>query len=179
MPKERCPLHPEALGELARGVIVSVFLFSAVSKLRSLEDFRRTFISLGVSAAPVLWALPRMVVAAEIGCVLALLAGATRAGFIAAALLLTSFTAVFALVAVRGADVRCNCFGSSPTRVGWPDVIRNLLLVAVAITGALVSSSAPGLHFEAAMLPGLATGVALAIAITSVRHVQTALRSDL
>lgn len=172
-------MNPEALTDLARGVIVSVFAFSAVAKARSLDDFRRTFVSLGASSPRALWWLPRAVVAGEAAVVLALLAGATVAGFVAAGVLLASFTAVFALVAARGAEVRCNCFGTAPSLVGWPDVIRNVLLGAVATTGALAASSVPDLPVQPSMFPGLVTGSALAIAITSVRHVQNAFRSDL
>jgi hypothetical protein len=51
---------------------------------------------------------------------------------IAAAVLLSIFTIAMISAIARGLDIACGC-GLGDTQVGWPDVARDLLLVAVAV----------------------------------------------
>ncbi|WP_324608017.1 MauE/DoxX family redox-associated membrane protein [Streptomyces sp. NRRL S-455] len=80
---------------------------------------------------------------------------ATRIGFTVAALLLTAFTVGVSLVVRRGVGASCRCFGTSATPLGARHVVRNVLLTAVAATGAATGTTAAAAH------PG---GTAVAVA---------------
>lgn len=56
---------------------------------------------------------------------------------IAGALVLGAFTSWLGWVRVRKLDVRCSCFGVSSKKVTSPALVRNLLLVTLAIAGSV------------------------------------------
>ena len=62
-------------------------------------------------------------------------------GLVGSAALLAAFSAWMLSVLFRGLQVQCSCFGPSGAAVGWPQLARNALLVAIALTGLLVAPS--------------------------------------
>jgi uncharacterized membrane protein YphA (DoxX/SURF4 family) len=66
----------------------------------------------------------------------------TRAAAIFAAFQLFVFSAAIASAVVRGISASCGCFGpADQTRTSWPEVLRDLALVGVAL---VVAWRAPG-----------------------------------
>jgi hypothetical protein len=139
-----------------------VFAVSAASKLRpaGFADFTRTVRAVVPGWSR--WAGPiaAAVAAGEAMVVAGLfLPSTTPYGFGLAGLLLAAF--VFAIVHTlrRGAAVRCRCFGSSGTPLGYPHVVRNALLIAVAVAGLLGTAVTAGTGL-AVPLPAAAVSVA-------------------
>ena len=94
-------------------------------------------------------------VAAEVVTVLALLAG-YPAGFLFAAILFTVYWVAMGVNLARGRTyIDCGC-GDEPTRIGWGVLLRNGVLIALAVTGWLLEASSPG-------APGYAVAVVLAV----------------
>jgi len=83
---------------------------------------------------PVAWTTIGLEGVAAVAC---LVPSTRRSGLILASLLLVSF----ALVALRSATgarrIPCACFGRGTAVLGWRHVVRNSLLGAAAVTGAL------------------------------------------
>ncbi|MFC5813665.1 MULTISPECIES: MauE/DoxX family redox-associated membrane protein [Nonomuraea] len=109
------------------------------------------------------------VVATEIVVAVLLLVPVRVAGWIGFALagcLLLSFTLVIGRALSRGNRAPCRCFGASSTPLGPIHIVRNLILVCVAVLG-LAGASAPG-AFEVpyALLAGVA-GLVAGILITA------------
>jgi Methylamine utilisation protein MauE len=135
----------EVLGYAARAAVAGTFLFSAAWKLRHPGQFRVAFRAatprrlhrLDRPAA-------RLVPAVEAVVAVALLASwpAGPASSLAALLVLLVFT----LALLRSADPRagCGCWRSTGHRTGrGPYLVRNGLLIGLALAGVLVSTSPP------------------------------------
>ncbi|MER5625692.1 MauE/DoxX family redox-associated membrane protein [Streptosporangium sp. NPDC002544] len=122
-----------------QGLLAVVFLVSAASKLRGGQALRAFATSLasmlpvrGDRALPVAVA----VTAAEVIVVVLLAVPPTRgAGFAAATALLVVLTSGVAVVLTRGGAEPCRCFGASSTPLSGRHLIRNLLLIVVALAG--------------------------------------------
>jgi hypothetical protein len=79
--------------------------------------------------------------------------GAGRAvlllGFLGAAVLLLVFTIAIGVLLWRGERAPCHCFGVRDTPLGLAQVVRNVLLLALAVTGPLAAGgggyAAPGI----------------------------------
>jgi hypothetical protein len=56
-----------------------------------------------------------------------------------AALLLVAFTIWMATALVQGIRVRCGCFGAGHSRIGAPAVLRNAILLGMALIGTLLA----------------------------------------
>jgi uncharacterized membrane protein YphA (DoxX/SURF4 family) len=66
----------------------------------------------------------------------------TRAAAVFAAAQLAVFAAAIASAVVRGISASCGCFGpADQTRTSWPEVVRDLALVLVAL---IIAWRAPG-----------------------------------
>jgi hypothetical protein len=134
-----------------RGVLALVFVISSVSKLRG-TAFRAFVSSLRrLPVVPDRWArlVAVVVVATEVAIPLLLAMQAMAlAGFALAASLLTAFAVGIAVSVRKGAPVSCRCFGPSDTPLGARHVVRNTILIAVAVTGslAMVAGGPPDLH---------------------------------
>jgi methylamine utilization protein MauE len=162
----------------ARSLVAVVFAVSAVSKLRgrsALDEFVASLRQFGVPAG---WRRPVGIgVALGEGAIPVLLVGAALAGpssgtaaralvgagFGLAAGMLAAFTLAIARAVRGGVRAPCRCFGASSTPMGRPHLVRNGLLLAVAVVGlagALLGPVAsPGLGVAAvAILPGLVAG---------------------
>lgn len=137
------------LDPVCRGLLLVVFLWSATSKIRSRRSLREFASSLStMRLVGVRHAGPVAVsVAGAEAVVVALLAipPLRAAGFLAAGALLSLLTGGVALVLRRGEAAPCRCFGSSPVPLGRRHLIRNVLLVGVALVGLLAQTGQPAL----------------------------------
>jgi hypothetical protein len=86
-----------------------------------------------------------VVVAGEVSVVVLLGLPATVAvGFGAAAVLLVALSVVVARTVIGAVPVPCRCFGPSRQPLGWPHVVRNVLLLLSAVAGGLAASAPRG-----------------------------------
>lgn len=117
------------------------------------------------------WAPKRLVaplvVAAELAVVAALAVPVTvQAGLALAVLLLAAFTVAIIGVLRRRRQVACQCFGTSSSPLGSRHVVRNVLLLMVAVgavaTGEPAGASQPVEVLVPALLAGGAVGAAVA-----------------
>jgi uncharacterized membrane protein YphA (DoxX/SURF4 family) len=121
--------------ELACRVMLAVVLgFAAASKLRGRRAFRDFVESLSALGVPARAPLAHAVVAAEISAIV-LLVLVPSAGFPLAMALVVGFTVVVARAIRSGVRVACRCFGASQTALGPAHLVRNLLLLLVAVAG--------------------------------------------
>ncbi|MBP2704099.1 hypothetical protein JOL79_09785 [Microbispora sp. RL4-1S] len=150
-----------------------VFVVSAAGKLRGRDAYAR-FRAATAGLAP---GLPSGPLAAAVAggevAVAPLLAWgpAVPLGFGVACVLLAGFTVGIAFALRRGARPSCQCFGASSVPIGPVDLARDLLLLAVAASGGLLSLTAGGP--EALAAPGLAVA-ALAAASAALLVVHAA-----
>ncbi|MBB5130231.1 MauE/DoxX family redox-associated membrane protein [Streptomyces griseoloalbus] len=155
-----------------RCLLGTVFLASFLSKTAgpgAFDAFVASLRSMRLLPPMTVRAVARGVVAAE-GAIFALLllpmAVATAGGFVLAAGLLTAFTAGIARVIRRGLRVPCRCFGSSAAPLDRRHLMRNAVLVTMAVVGACTSGARGPIH-----LGGLAVsasiGLALGVVVTA------------
>ncbi|MFC0531396.1 MauE/DoxX family redox-associated membrane protein [Phytohabitans kaempferiae] len=138
-----------------RSLIVLVFVVSAASKVRGRRAYAEFVTATGrLSPRRVSVATARRlatgVVAAELATVMLVLVPRTATmGFAVAATLLLAFTGAILLALRRGERAPCRCFGSAEQPLGYPQVARNLLLLAACTLGLaggqlVVASPSPG-----------------------------------
>src|SRR5947209_15442431 len=131
---------------LARMVLTSVFVVAGLTKLAALAGSRQAVRDFGVPArltTPLGLLLPL----AELAVAIALLLPATAWwGALGALALLLLFVGGIGYNLARGRHPECHCFGqlhSAPA--GWPTLIRNLVLTAVAALVVVFGWSTPAL----------------------------------
>lgn len=148
-----------------RAVLGLVFLAALAGKATGWRAFVSSVPGLapGLPAAPVAVA----VLAGESAAV-ALLALGERAGFVLAAVMPAAFATAILLALRRGSTATCRCFGVTAAPLGRAQIVRNLLLIAVAIIGWVT----PGGSVELA-------GVALALVAAAVLAAVLVLFDDL
>lgn len=128
-----------------RALFVTVFAASFVSKTGGFDAFagsvRGMVPAAGQLARPIAWVVFAFEAAV---CLLLVLPAHTTAatGFLLASTLLLAFTLGIAATLRRGARVPCRCFGDTSTPVGPIHLVRNLLLVVVALAGAGATTAA-------------------------------------
>lgn len=130
----------------ARMLLAVVFLAAVVGKVRGYAEFRDSVAAIGprwLPAGPAAGA----VVAGEAATVVLLAVPGTRlAGYALAAVLLIVFCVGIARAVRARQSVRCQCFGSGGGVLGPRHLVRNGLLVLVAVVGAFsgdMAASAP------------------------------------
>ena len=126
-------------------VLSAVLLVAATEKVLRSEEFlaalRLSHLPEG-AVAPIGVAVPAL----ELALALALLLAPARwlpLVFGAAALILAAFTVWMGWVRARRLRVRCGCFGPGGGYVGPRTIGRNVLLLAVALTGLVLAGRAP------------------------------------
>jgi uncharacterized membrane protein YphA (DoxX/SURF4 family) len=143
----------DGLGYACAVVLAAVFVRAGAAKVARPAQTATSFAALGL---PVPGALARAVPVVELMVAVALLA-APRPGAAAAMALLAPFTAVVARAVASGTAAPCNCFGSARADpVSWVDVVRNLMLAALA--GAAITAAAPA-------VPGAPAALVVAAAL--------------
>lgn len=128
-----------------RLTLMLVLAVSAVAKLRDLQGFRHTLRELRLLPSPAVAPAAVLVPCAELTAMglLALGERTLRPGFVLAATLLGLFTLVLASALARGVAAPCHCFGASSRPLNRFDLARNGALIAAAVLGAVMASSAP------------------------------------
>ncbi|MFE4974157.1 MauE/DoxX family redox-associated membrane protein [Kitasatospora sp. NPDC056651] len=154
-----------------RAVIAVVFARSALAKLRARRDFASALRAMALLPPGTTGAAVIGVPAAEVALALLVWTPAPLAtwAFAATAGLVALFAAVLVVLLRRGTDVSCSCFGASGVPVGGAHVVRNLVLIAIAVTG-LVASALPapgGLGAAGAVVALLAAGFASVLIIAT------------
>jgi hypothetical protein len=117
------------------GTVFAVSVFSKVRSQAAWRSFRSWLMSLPL--APLRWRPAPLVLAAVEFAVLVLLAvpAAALTGLVAGSLLCLSLTVGLMLAERRWARQPCNCFGASSEPLGHHQVVRNALLLSVALAG--------------------------------------------
>lgn len=90
--------------------------------------------------------------------VLIALPGTARLGLAAAAALLAAFAVAIGVGLRRGVGAPCPCFGTTGAPLGAAHLVRNALLTAIALTGALAAQTTAPTGAAAGALTGLLTG---------------------
>lgn len=126
--------------ELAcRGTLGLVFLVALGGKVTGW----RAFVASVPGLAPGLPAVPVAAgVAGAEGCAIVLLALRPAAGYLLAGALLAAFAAAIALAVRRGDRASCRCFGRASAPLGPTQIVRNLLLTALACAGLIAPAAA-------------------------------------
>jgi hypothetical protein len=162
----------EYLIDSGRVFLGLVFLCSVVGKVRGAAAFRAFRDAVGELAPPLRRAsgpVTVVVTAAEATVVVTLAVPATVVtGFALAAALLVAFTAGLLGVLRLGKRTSCHCFGSHSDPVAPRHVVRNALLITVALAGlsARLAVSDVGTAADARLM--LAAGVAALLALITV-----------
>lgn len=139
-------------------LLAGVFVRAGAAKLARPAEAAAAFSVLGVPSPGI---AARVAPPAEL--LLAVtLAAAPAPGGLVALVVLGGFTAVLVRAVRRGLAVPCNCFGTARTDpVSWADVVRNVLLAALALA-ALVDpqTGVPSVAASAAAAALFAAGAA-------------------
>jgi hypothetical protein len=157
---------------IERTLFVVVFGLAAVGKLRGGAGFRAFVAWLarllrvpGRTAT----ALAALLVTAELATVALLLVPATaRLGLALTCGLLLVFIGVVVYAIRAGVLTECRCFGGAGALMSYPLIVRNALLIALALPGVAIASPAPAPAGEP-VLAGLAVAAGLALAALFVR----------
>jgi hypothetical protein len=148
----------------ARAMLFVIFAASFAGKARSRAAFTAFADSLagfGIRGTRLQARTAGLVVAAEAAAaVLIALPFTAIWGLAAGGLIITAFTAQASMARRQGLRPRCNCFGFSKSALGARHIMRNALIVAVAIAG-LAAELASGRTHLAAGPVVLATGIAV------------------
>src|SRR5215469_7458654 len=131
---------------IARVLLFVVFLVAGIAKLADLAGSRAALRDFGVPAQ-LSTSLGTLLPLCELAVAVALLLPATAWwGALGALVLLLLFVAGIGYNLARGRQPECHCFGqlhSAP--VGWPTLIRNLVLAAVAALVVVFGWNVPAL----------------------------------
>ncbi|MCZ7418850.1 hypothetical protein O7605_04870 [Verrucosispora sp. WMMA2121] len=148
--------------------LAMIFAVSFISKVRSPAAFGSFVTGLSemrLVAASVARPLAVAVVALEAAVPLLLAVPGWRpAGLALAGGLLTAFTAAIALVLRRQVAASCPCFGSSTRPVGRRQLLRNVLLVTVVVSGFVTADGQARLD-TGAVAVAVAVAIVLALAV--------------
>jgi len=168
--------------ELAcRLCLLTVFVVALAGKLSGKDAFAaftRSLRQMSVIPQGTVAVAARASVAAE-ALVIVLLAiplrGAGAAGFAVAAGLLAVFTGAIVLSLRRGNVAPCRCFGASSTPLGARHVVRNVVLISLALLG-FGAALAPGPADLAGLLVAGAAGVVAGVTVTAFDDIAALLR---
>ena len=131
---------------VARLVLAIVFVVAGVTKLLDRAGTRRAMSDFGLPSA-LAPAVALLLPVVELAIAIALIPRATAWwGGVGALVVLLAFIVAIAVNLVRGRRPDCHCFGqiySEP--VGWPTVVRNSLLAAIAAFIVIGGRDDPGL----------------------------------
>ena len=149
---------------VARGVLISTFLTSAVGKLASqsakaeLADTMRTQFGIDRRLAPL--GVGALLVAEVVSSVLLALPIPPQPGSLVAIATLGLLTIGVATLVVRRQRVTCRCFGTAGGTLGIPHLVRNALLLACAAASLLLPA-----HETSAAVTYFAMGLGAVLAL--------------
>ena len=132
-----------------RLVLGALFAWAAVGKLADPSSFARSIANYRIVSAEMTAAFASIIPVVELVITLALLAGVwTRGAATGAALLLAGFTVAMAQAMARGINLDCGCFGAAGAAVvGWPTIVRNVVLLGLGVLIATAPSLGLGWQF--------------------------------
>lgn len=167
------------LAACCQGLLFVTFAVAAVAKLSGRNGIRAladSLIQADLTSARIALAVATGLVSAEAVTAGLLLLFDTRGlGFGAAVLVLTILTAGVVRVLKRHTSAVCHCFGTKPRRLAPRHVVRNVILIAVAMFGSIAASVGAAADSDVYYL-ALATGAALAIPIIMLDHLTDLVR---
>ncbi|WP_061983603.1 MauE/DoxX family redox-associated membrane protein [Amycolatopsis regifaucium] len=154
-----------------RCALIVVFAMSAMSKSRNRESFaafRRATVELVPAARGHGTSLAVSVVVAELLVVAGLVVPNTATvGLLAASALCTAFTVAIAAALRRGVTASCRCFGGSATPLGARHLVRNALLIVLAVLALVLPGRDDVGSDPAALLLAAGAGVVVASLVIS------------
>ena len=122
--------------QFLRWALACVFLVSALAKLRDMPAFKETIVRFKILPRSWTWLAALGIVLTELGISLCLLFEPSYLlGFALSAILLVSFNLVLRSVLNRGFRTTCNCFGSASEEVSKLSLLRNGVLIIMALGG--------------------------------------------
>jgi hypothetical protein len=136
----------EVAGRVLLAVVFGVACAGKVSSPAAFAGFARSLSDLGwLTGRRRIAAVAALIPASEAAVTVLLAVPATVAwGFATATVLLGTLTAGAGIAIRRGRRVECRCFGASAQPMGAPAMIRNAILIAVAVAGLGACLAAPG-----------------------------------
>lgn len=144
---------------VAAAGIAALFAWAGGAKLRSRARTTRSFRALGL---PVPGALAIVVPVVELVLAVMLVVVPAAAATVATALL-AAFTVVLARIVLAGREVSCACFGTSSSKaVTWVELVRNGVLISVALTIAITGTT-PAVPGIAALIAAGTVAATLAV----------------
>jgi len=126
-------MNSQDISWLCAGIVGAVFVFAAVAKFFMGSNWLLQARDLGVPRALMVFVpwVEFAVGVALLGRVVPMLT------YLLAALLLVAFTALIVSKLLRGQHPQCACFGRRSSKpIGWSNVTRNLLLIALIVVAA-------------------------------------------
>ncbi|WP_426512239.1 MauE/DoxX family redox-associated membrane protein [Dactylosporangium sp. McL0621] len=156
----------------ARLLVATVFAVALAGKVGSGRAYRAFVDSLlQMRVVPVRAARPAAAasVAAEVAVVALLLVPlrwAAVGGFVVAAGLLTVFAVAIAISLRGGNRAPCRCFGASATPLGRRHIVRNSVLVVIALAGLAAAAGGSAVAVPGAIVAGGA-GLVFGIVVTA------------
>jgi hypothetical protein len=149
----------DGLSAFGAASVSLVFAVAALGKVVDRASFVRALRNQGLASRPARRAVAVAIPAAELGCAVALWIPSLRrpAAFVAV-VMLAAFSVVLVRSIMTGVKGGCGCFGSSTNdRVSWVSVVRNAVLIALALTAAVPETD--GFGPASAFLAGIGIGV--------------------
>jgi uncharacterized membrane protein YphA (DoxX/SURF4 family) len=158
-----------------RVVLGGIFLISALGKLFAPRLFVSNVVQYRILPVPLAkaygWTLPLL----EVGAAILLLSGVWIQWAAAAiAIMLLSFIGAVSIAMARKQNLSCNCFGLLyRERVGWPTLVRDVFMLAMASMILVAGSGAPSIFGLISDMPS--PGATIAV-ITSVLVLAVSIR---
>jgi methylamine utilization protein MauE len=157
----------EYIGIGTQSLLVAVFGWAAVWKVLAFGRFRMSVAELELVPPSLGDATAVLLVGAEFACAITVALPPVKiVGLGLTTGLLLVFCGAIALQIRRGSQAQCACFGRSGGLLGWRQLIRNALLVVVALAGlaaAAADRAVDGAGVAIAVFTGL-VGAAWAVA---------------
>jgi hypothetical protein len=155
--------------QFAMGLAFAVSGISKVAGPKAFAEFTASVGTLGRVPPRLRAPLAAVVVVLELAVPVALATPAAGAAFMLAAGLLVAFSAAVWSAIRRRSTTPCRCFGPTSTPLGPLHLVRNGLLLAVAVVGAALLLAGPGGPAEpGGLVVAGAAGVVLAVVLIRV-----------
>lgn len=122
-----------------RAVLILVFSFSFISKIRNVTAFEQSIINFGILPQKLSRLAAIFFLSIEFSVASLLLVGSSFLvlGFFIAVVALIIFCAAITFALVRNLQISCNCFGTSANEksLSLYEIVRNLSFIACALCG--------------------------------------------
>lgn len=154
----------DGLSAFGAASVSVVFGVAALGKVADRASFVRALRNQGLTSRRARRVVAVAIPASELGCAIALwIPSGRRPAAVVAALMLAAFSVVLVRSILTGVQSGCGCFGSSTRdRVSWVSVVRNAVLIALALVAAV--SPTEGFGPASAFLAGMGIGVLVLVA---------------